>query len=69
MTKLSKEEKQSWAVGQLKDMCERLGRLPKKSDFDAATLSRIKAFLGSWPQALAFAKLTPQREQKEKNKP
>ena len=34
-----------------------LGRLPKKEDFDEATRSRIKAFLGPWPRALEAAGL------------
>ena len=32
-------------------------RLPKKEDFDEATRSRIKAYLGPWPRALEAAGL------------
>lgn len=47
-----KEENKQWAVEQLQKKYEELGRLPKKSDFDVVTMSRIKAFLGPWPRAL-----------------
>lgn len=51
------EEKKLWAVELLQNKCKELGRLPKKDDFDAVTLSRIKAFLGPWPRALEAAGL------------
>lgn len=51
------DEKRDWAILQLKRMQERLGRIPKKDDFDEATRSRIKAFLGPWPRALEAAGL------------
>ena len=31
--------------------------MPTKKDFDTVTCSRIKAFLGTWPQALKAAGL------------
>ncbi len=52
-----KEDKKQWAAEQLCQKQRELGRLPMKSDFDAATLSRIKAFLGPWPRALEAAGL------------
>lgn len=59
-----KDEKKKWAVQQLKIKSEELGRTPKKSDFDAVTVSRIKAFLGPWPRALEAAGL---KEAKQDN--
>ena len=51
------DKKKEWAVGMLRQKSEELGRLPKKTDFDVATMSRIKAFLGPWPRALEAAGL------------
>ena len=50
-------KKKDWAIETLRQKSEEIGRLPKKTDFDVATLSRIKAFLGPWPRALEAAKL------------
>lgn len=50
-------KKTEWAIETLRQKSEELGRLPKKSDFDVVTLSRIKAFLGPWPRALEAAGL------------
>lgn len=58
---MAKEEKQSWAVGQLQAKHAEMGRPPLKSDFDIVTLSRIKAFLGPWPRALEKAGLKEKR--------
>ncbi len=55
------EEKQAWAVSMLQEKYAETGRLPMKSDFDAVTLSRIKAFLGPWPRALEKAELKDAR--------
>ena len=41
----------------MQNKCKELKCLPKKDDFVVATLSRIKAFLGSWPRALQAAGL------------
>ncbi len=54
---MTAEEKKLWAIGQLTDKGRELGRTPHKDDFDAVTLSRIKAFLGPWPRALEAAGL------------
>lgn len=63
------EYKKQWAIEQLKNKFEELGRLPKKDDFDDATRSRIKAFLGPWPRALEEAGLkTPTKSHKNKSK-
>lgn len=54
---MTKDDKKRWAVERLQEKSRELGRLPKKSDFDAVTVSRIKAFLGPWPRALEEAGL------------
>ena len=59
---MTNEMKRNWAVCQLQFKAKELGRLPKKSDFDDATTSRIKAFLGPWPRALETAGLSKKRK-------
>ncbi len=62
---MTSEEKRSWAVSELQNKQKEMGRLPVKSDFDAVTLSRIKAFLGPWPRALEKAglkEISPERK-------
>ncbi len=51
------KDKLNWAVEQLKQKYESLGRIPKKEDFDEQTRARIKSFLGPWPRALETAGL------------
>lgn len=67
---MTTDEKKFWAVELLQNKSNELGRLPKKSDFDTATLSRIKAFLGPWPRALEAANLkeAPNLPKKPKNR-
>ena len=62
------EEKKQWAIEQLREKNNELGRLPKKDDFDVVTLSRIKAFLGPWPRALETAGLKEPKIMPPKNK-
>lgn len=62
-----KNEKKEWAAEQLRTKSSELGRLPKKSDFDAVTVSRIKAFLGPWPRALEAAGLKDVKQQGAEN--
>lgn len=62
---MTDEQKIAWAKEQLIFKQKELGFIPRKSDFDDATRSRIKAFLGPWPRALEAAGL---KEQKQKNK-
>ena len=59
-------EKKAWAEEILRQKANELGRLPTKKDFDVATSSRIKAFLGTWPHALECAGL---KEAKARRKP
>lgn len=54
---MTPQEKKNWACEQLRHAAQELGRTPKKDDFDVATLSCIKAFLGPWPRALEAAGL------------
>ena len=56
-------KKKEWAIETLRQKSDELGRVPKKTDFDVATMSRIKAFLGPWPRALESAGL---KEPKQK---
>ena len=51
------DKKKECAIETLRKKSEEIGRLPKKTDFDVATMSRIKAFLGPWPRALETAGL------------
>ena len=60
------DDKEKWAVNELVRKSEELKRLPRKDDFDDATRSRIKAFLGPWPRALEKAGLkTPGGKRKK----
>ncbi len=52
---MTSDEKIFWAEELLRQKYSQLGRLPRKNDFDDATCSRIKAFLGPWPRALEAA--------------
>ena len=58
---MSTEEKKAWAEDLLRQKHAELGRLPTKKDFDNASCSRIKAYLGPWPRALEAAGLKPPR--------
>lgn len=53
----NEKEKAEWAITQLREKAEEIGRVPQKADFDEVTRSRIKAFLGPWPRALEKAGL------------
>ena len=63
---MNDNRKKEWATQQLRKKSELLGRPPKKDDFDAVTLSRIKAFLGPWPRALEVAGLKEKKEKESK---
>lgn len=65
---MTPEEKKAWACEQLVQKNKELGRLPKKEDFDEATRSRIKAFLGPWPRALEAAGLKQAKPESVKSK-
>ena len=57
MIPMTDEQKRNWAIRQLRQKAQELGRPPVKADFDDATRTRIKAFLGPWPRALEAAGL------------
>lgn len=63
------EEKKTWAEELLRQKAKELGRIPTKKDFDVVDCSRIKAFLGTWPQALETAglKTTKQTDSSKQN--
>ena len=65
---MTTEEKKSLAIDLLRQKAEEVGRVPYKEDFDEATRSRIKAFLGPWPRALETAGLKEPRAVREKSK-
>lgn len=65
---MTPEEKKAWACEQLVQKKNQLGRLPKKEDFDEATRSRIKAFLGPWSRALEAAGLKQAKPETVKSK-
>ena len=65
---MTNEEKKLWAEELLQQKAKKLGRLPRKDDFDEPTRSRIKAFLGPWPRALEAAGLKEPRVVPEKSK-
>ena len=54
---MSSDEKRTAAIALLKDAQEKLGRIPKRSDFDSETVCFIKQKLGPWPRALEAAGL------------
>ena len=64
---MTSDEKKSWAEELLRLKYKELEfkRMPQKDDFDEATRSRIKAFLGPWPRALEAAGI---KEAKPKQK-
>lgn len=64
MISMTDEQKKNWAVRQLQERARELGRAPIKADFDDATRSRIKAFLGPWPRALETAGLKDPKKKK-----
>ena len=59
------EKQKRWAIRTLQNRALELGHPPKKADFDDATRTRIKAFLGPWPRALEAAKLKEPRKEPE----
>lgn len=54
--------KTEWAISQLREKAEELGRVPLKADFDEVKRSQIKAFLGPWPRALEKAGLKEKKK-------
>ena len=67
MIPMTDEQKKAWAIRQLQQKAQDLGRPPIKADFDDATRARIKAFLGPWPRALEAASLKEPKKKGDKN--
>lgn len=65
---MTPNEKREWATALLQQKAKELDRLPKKDDFDDATKSRIKAYLGPWPRALETAGLKETKQKPVKNR-
>ena len=60
------EEKKNYAADLLRQKAEKLGRVPKKADFEPIEISHIKAYLGPWPRALEYAGLKEPKAVSEK---
>lgn len=67
---MEKQDKKAYTLALLKNKYSELGRLPKRSDFDGATVCLIKQKLGPWPRALEAAGLKepPAVSAKEKSR-
>ena len=66
---MSEAQRREWAIGQLRQKAEELGKLPRKADFVDVDCIRIKATLGPWPRALEAAGLkTPKNVTLQKTK-
>jgi len=66
---MSEARRREWAIGQLRQKAEELGKLPRKADFVDVDCIRIKAALGPWPRALEAAGLkTPKTDAVQKKK-
>ena len=66
---MSEAQHREWAIGQLRQKAEELGKLPRKADFVDVDCIRIKAALGPWPRALEAAGLKiPKTEAMQKKK-
>ncbi len=65
---MTSDEKKFWAQELLRQKSKKLGRIPKKDDFDEVTISRIKAFLGPWPRALEASGLKEAKRVMPKSK-
>ena len=66
MIPMTDEQKKAWAIRQLQYKAQALGRPPTKKDFDDATRTRVKAFLGPWPRALEAAGLKEPKKKGDK---
>ena len=63
---MTEQQRKDWAIQQLLQKSEELGKLPRKADFVDVDCIRIKAALGPWPRALEAAGL---KAPKQKTKP
>lgn len=67
-TDMTKEQRRIWAIQQLRNKAEEVGRLPTKADFEPNDKIRIKAALGPWPRGLEAAGLKAPKEKKTTNR-
>lgn len=66
---MTEAQRREWAIAQLRQKAEELGKLPRKADFVDVDCIRIKAALGPWPRALEAAGLkTPKTEAEKKRR-
>lgn len=69
LSQTTEAQRREWAIGQLRQKAEELGKLPRKADFVDVDCIRIKAALGPWPRALEAAGLkTPKTEAEKKRR-
>ena len=61
-------QRREWAISQLRQKAEELGKLPRKADFVDVDCIRIKAALGPWPRALEAAGLKIPKAERVQNK-
>lgn len=54
---MPQDEKKEYCLSLLRQMHQRTGQLPKKSDFEEQQVMLIKNCLGPWPRALEAAGL------------
>lgn len=66
------EKDKDFYISKLRDIADKEGRLPKKSDFSEYDVMRIKGLFGPWPWALEAAGLKEpkhlQKAQKNREK-
>lgn len=66
------ENDKNFYISKLRDIADKEGRLPKKSDFSEYDVMRIKGLFGPWPWALEAAGLKEpkhlQKAQKNREK-
>ena len=66
------ENDKNFYISKLRDIADKEGRLPKKSDFSEYDVMRIKGLFGPWPWALEEAGLKEpkhlQKAQKNREK-
>ena len=62
------ENDKNFYISKLRDIADKEGRLPKKSDFSEYDVMRIKGLFGPWPWALEAAELKEPKHLKKAQK-
>ena len=57
------ENDKNFYISKLRDIADKEGRLPKKSDFSEYDVMRIKGLFGPWPWALEQAGLKESKQE------